>query len=166
MSKPQRVTIYTDGACSGNPGPGGWGAVLTFGKHEKELKGGEAMTTNNRMEMMACIAGLGVLKHKNAVVIFCDSSYVINGIQKGWAKKWRDNGWMRKEGDELKEVKNTDLWKQLLELCEYHEVEFIQVQGHAGSAENEKCHQLSTEAMSKARLPVDVGFKKDLADKS
>lgn len=160
-----KIVMYTDGGCIGNPGAGGYGVVLLFKENRKELSGGFALTTNNRMEIMACIAGLRALKHKNAVVIFSDSSYVINAIQKGWAKKWRDNGWMRKEGDELKKVKNADLWIQLLEQCEYHEVEFVQVKGHAGSTENEKCHRLSTQAMSKIRLPVDVGFEKDLADK-
>jgi ribonuclease HI len=161
-----KIVMYTDGGCIGNPGPGGYGVVLLSKGHRKELSGGFALTTNNRMELMACIAGLRALKRKSAVVIFCDSSYVIDGIQKGWARKWRDNDWKRNEGDELKAVKNADLWMQLLELCEYHEEQFVQVKGHAGSAENERCHQLSTVAMNKAGLPIDVGFDKAPVDKS
>lgn len=158
-----KIVIYTDGGCIGNPGAGGYGVVLLFKDQRKELSGGFALTTNNRMEMMACIAGLRAIKHEKSAVLFSDSAYVVNGIEKGWAKKWRANGWMRKEGNDLKAVKNADLWLQLLEQCEYREVAFVQLKGHAGSAENERCHQLSTNAMNKAQLPVDLGFKKDLA---
>jgi ribonuclease HI len=153
-----KVVIYTDGGCIGNPGAGGYGAVLLFMDRRRELSGGFARTTNNRMELMACIAGLRALKQKSAAVIFCDSAYVVQGIEKGWARRWRDNEWMRTEGGELKAVKNTDLWGQLLEQCEYHDVTFVQVKGHAGSAENERCHQLSTQAMNRPGLPVDEGY--------
>jgi ribonuclease HI len=154
-----KIVMYTDGGCLDNPGPGGYGVVLLFQDRRKELSGGYAMTTNNRMELMACIAGLRALKQRRSVVLFSDSSYVVNGIQKGWARRWRENGWKRKEGDVLAEVKNADLWGQLLALCEAHEVEFVQVKGHAGIAENERCDQLSTAAMRRARLPPDPGFE-------
>jgi ribonuclease HI len=156
-----KVVIYTDGGCIGNPGPGGYGAVLLFKERRRELSGGFARTTNNRMELMACIAGLRTLKQKSAAVLFCDSSYVVQGIEKGWARRWRDNEWKRAEGGELKAVKNADLWGQLLEQCEYHDVTFVQVKGHAGSAENERCHQLSAVAMKRTGLPADEGYGVD-----
>jgi ribonuclease HI len=153
-----KVVMYTDGGCLRNPGPGGYGTVLLFQERRKELSGGFAHTTNNRMELMACIAGLRALKRKNTVVIFSDSSYVVDGIQKGWARRWRDNGWRRGSNEDATDVKNADLWKELLELTEFHVVTLIQVRGHAGVPENERCHQLAAVVMRKARLPVDVGF--------
>jgi ribonuclease HI len=153
-----KVVIYTDGGCIGNPDAGGYGTVLLFQERRKELSGGFAQTTNNRMELMACLAGLRALKRKNTVVIFSDSSYVVDGIQKGWARRWRDNGWRRGANEDSTDVKNADLWKELLELTEFHDVTFIQVRGHAGVPENERCHQLASEATRKARLPVDAGF--------
>lgn len=134
------VQLYTDGACSGNPGPGGWGAILRFDKYEKELSGGENPTTNNRMELTAAIEGLAVLKEKCAVTLYTDSQYVANGISKGWAKGWRKNGW--KKSDKSPAL-NPDLWERLLELTEYHQVEIVWVKGHAGHPENERCDALA-----------------------
>ena len=154
-----KVVLYTDGGCMVNPGIGGYGVVLLHKDRRKELSGGFARTTNNRMEIMACIAGLGALKERAQVVLFSDSSYVVNGIEKGWAKKWRANGWRRSESGRSEPVKNADLWAQLLDLCEKHAVTFVQVKGHAGAPENERCDQLSTAAMRRANLPPDPGFE-------
>lgn len=153
-----KVVIYTDGACHGNPGPGGYGIVLCYKEIRKEISGGFARTTNNRMELMATIVGLQALKGRRSVVLYSDSSYVVNGIQKGWAKKWREQAWKRKEKNELIDVKNADLWQQLLELCEAHDIEFVQVPGHAGVAENECCDELAVQASRQAQLPIDQGF--------
>lgn len=140
MAELTRVQIYTDGACSGNPGPGGWGAILKAGGHVKELSGGEASTTNNRMELSAVIAALEALKRPCAVTLTSDSKYVIDAIQKGWAKSWRAKGWMRNKNEK---AKNPDLWERLLQLLEIHQVEFIWVKGHAGHRENERCDELA-----------------------
>lgn len=136
----KHVDLYTDGACSGNPGPGGWGALLRFGRAEKELSGGEADTTNNRMELTAAIEGLAILKEKCTVTLHTDSQYVANGISKGWAKSWRRNGW--KKADKSPAL-NSDLWARLLELCETHEVEIVWIKGHAGHPENERCDAMA-----------------------
>lgn len=136
----KKVDIYTDGACSGNPGPGGWGAILRFGPHEKELSGGEPNTTNNRMELTAVIEALTALKERCEITIHSDSKYIIDAIQQGWAKKWRANGWMRNKKDK---ALNPDLWGQLLDLLEQHQVTFHWVKGHAGHPENERCDQLA-----------------------
>lgn len=135
-----RVWIYTDGACSGNPGPGGWGTILKCAGKVKELSGGDAKTTNNRMELTAVIEGLSALKRPCEVVITSDSKYIIDAIQLGWAKKWQANGWMRNKKDP---AQNPDLWEKLLRLLEIHEVEFCWVKGHAGHPENERCDQLA-----------------------
>lgn len=135
-----KVYLYTDGACSGNPGPGGWGAILKSGSHVKELSGGEANTTNNRMELSAVIGGLEALKRRCHVVITSDSKYVIDAITKGWAVKWRANGWMRNKKDP---ALNPDLWEKLLTLLAEHDVEFVWVKGHAGHPENERCDALA-----------------------
>ena len=140
MAELTRVQIYTDGACSGNPGPGGWGAILKSGGHVKELSGGEASTTNNRMELSAVIAALEALKRPCAVTLTSDSKYVIDAIQKGWAKSWRAKGWMRNKNEK---AKNPDLWERLLQLLEIHQVEFIWVKGHAGHPENVRCDELA-----------------------
>lgn len=137
------VELYTDGACSGNPGPGGWGAILRFGAFEKELSGGEANTTNNRMELTAVIEGLRALKEPCAVRLTTDSRYVADGIGKGWAENWRKNGWRKAD---KKPALNPDLWEQLLELCATHEVEICWIKGHAGHAENERCDALAVAA--------------------
>lgn len=135
-----KVIIYTDGACSGNPGPGGWGAILSCGGHEKELCGGEKQTTNNRMELTAVIEALSALKIPCVVTLITDSKYVVDGIEKGWAEKWRAQGWMRNKKDK---ALNPDLWQKLLELLEIHKVSFQWVKGHAGHPQNERCDQLA-----------------------
>ena len=141
-----KVTLYTDGAARGNPdGPGGYGAVLQFidkngTLHEKELSAGYVRTTNNRMELSAVIAGLSALKEPCDVTLYSDSKYIIDAIQKGWAKKWQANSWMRNKKEP---ALNPDLWDRLLSLLEVHNVEFIWVKGHAGHPENERCDQLA-----------------------
>lgn len=136
----KRVEIFTDGACSGNPGPGGYGAILKYGEHTKELSGGEEQTTNNRMELTAVITALEALKEPCLVVLTTDSKYVVDGIEKGWAKSWRENGWKKKD---KKPALNPDLWGKLLDLLEIHEVNFNWVKGHAGHPENERCDELA-----------------------
>ena len=136
----KRIQIFTDGACSGNPGPGGWGAILRYKAHEKELSGGEAETTNNRMEMMALIAALEQLKEPCEIDLCSDSQYVINGLEKGWAKGWRARGW--KKADKSPAL-NSDLWARLLDLAERHTFHSIWIKGHAGHPENERCDQLA-----------------------
>ena len=140
------VYIFSDGACSGNPGPGGWGAILRYNTSEKELSGGEKETTNNRMELTACIEALKILKEPCRVELITDSQYVVNGITKGWAESWRRNGW--KKADK-KPALNSDLWELLLEQCERHEVNFNWIKGHAGHEENERCDRLAVGAYSR-----------------
>ena len=137
----KKVDIYTDGACRGNPGKGGWGAVLVYGDKEKELSGGEKVTTNNRMELTAAIEALSALKAPCKVTMTSDSQYLINGITKGWALSWRAKGW--KKADKSPAL-NPDLWQKLLDLLEIHEVEFVWVKGHAGHPYNERCDELAT----------------------
>ena len=134
------VEIFTDGACSGNPGPGGWGVVLRFGAHEKELSGGEKETTNNRMELTAAIMGLSALKEPCKVRLVTDSKYVADGIEKGWAESWRKNGWRKAD---KKPALNVDLWERLLDLLDKHTVNIKWVKGHAGHPENERCDKLA-----------------------
>ena len=134
------VTIYTDGACSGNPGPGGWGAILMYGPHKKELSGGEPSTTNNRMELTAVIRGLEALNEPCAVELYSDSKYVIDALEKGWAKGWRARGWVK--GDK-KPALNPDLWERLLELCDRHQVKLHWVKGHASNPYNNRCDELA-----------------------
>lgn len=136
----KHVVLYTDGACSGNPGPGGWGAILEYAGHERELCGGEAQTTNNRMELTAVIQGLSALKERCHVTIISDSKYVLDALRLGWAKKWQANGWMRNKHDP---ALNSDLWEQLLSLMEQHEVSLEWIKGHAGHPKNERCDQLA-----------------------
>ena len=155
----ESVEIYTDGACKGNPGPGGYGVVLLSGGRRKELSGGFRKTTNNRMELLACIEGLRSLKRPCTVVLTSDSSYVVNAIEKGWAKRWRSKSWMLSPG---KPAKNSDLWKQLLELCAEHTVKFHWVKGHAGHPENECCDVLAVAATQLKELPADPGFENNL----
>lgn len=147
--------IYTDGACKGNPGPGGYGVLLRFGKHRKELSGGCRLTTNNRMELLACIAGLRVLTRPCKVVLHSDSKYVVHAFTRHWTEAWQRRGWKLKSGDP---VKNRDLWEELVRLCETHEVTFTWVKGHAGHAENERCDELATSAAARPNLPEDSGF--------
>jgi ribonuclease HI len=146
LSEPH-VVIHTDGACSGNPGPGGWGAILAYGTHVKELKGGEPHTTNNRMELMAAIAALGALKRPCVVDIHTDSEYLRNGIMT-WLRGWKRNGWRTAEN---KPVKNVDLWQQLDVLAAKHRVHWHWVRGHAGHALNERADQLAREGIVAAR---------------
>ncbi len=142
------VDIYTDGACSGNPGPGGYGVILSASGTEKELSGGEAATTNNRMELTAAIVGLSALKRPCEVTLYSDSKYLVDAIQKGWAKSWKSRGW-RRSGNEP--ALNPDLWQQLLDLLEIHQVTFVWVKGHAGHPQNERCDQLATGEIQKLR---------------
>ena len=144
----KQVNVYTDGACSGNPGPGGWGAILEYKGTRKELSGGEAQTTNNRMEMTAVLRALEALKEPCRVVLCSDSKYVIDALSKGWAKKWRANGWKR--GDK-KPALNPDLWEQLLNACERHELQYQWIKGHAGHPENERCDELAVEQAARFR---------------
>ncbi len=144
----KHVDIFTDGACSGNPGPGGFGAILRFGAHEKELSQGFAETTNNRMELSGAIEALKLLKEPCEVTLYSDSQYLCNGINKGWAKKWQSNGWMRNKNEP---ALNSDLWEALLRLCGVHQVTVVWVKGHAGHPENERCDQLAVEAANRAR---------------
>lgn len=136
------VEIFTDGACSGNPGPGGWGVVLRYEGKEKELCGGEKNTTNNRMELTAAIKGLSALKESCDVRLVTDSKYVADGITKGWAKSWRENNWRKAD---KKPALNPDLWEELLNLIEKHNVTIDWVKGHAGHPENERCDKLAVE---------------------
>ena len=143
----KHVDIFTDGACSGNPGPGGFGVILRFGAAEKELSGGEPVTTNNRMELLAAITGLRALKEPCDVTLYSDSQYLVNGMTKGWAVKWKTNGWKRSNKEP---AINPELWDELLTLCAHHQVHFEWVRGHAGHPENERCDKLAVAAASKA----------------
>ena len=134
------VTLYTDGACSGNPGPGGWGAILEYQGTEKELSGGESSTTNNRMELTAVIQGLSALKEPCIVELYSDSKYVIDGLSKGWAASWRKNGWKKSD---KKPALNPDLWEKLLNLTEIHSLRYHWVKGHAENPKNNRCDALA-----------------------
>ena len=134
------VTLYTDGACSGNPGPGGWGAILEYQGIEKEMSGGESCTTNNRMELTAVIAGLSALKEPCIVELYSDSKYVIDGLSKGWAAGWQKNGWRKAD---KKPALNPELWEQLLALTQQHEMRYHWVKGHAENPKNNRCDALA-----------------------
>lgn len=136
----KEVIIYTDGACSGNPGPGGYGAVLFYNGNIKEISGNNPATTNNRMELTACIEALKALNQKCKVTLYTDSKYVFDCIDKGWAKKWKTNGWTR---DKNKPAQNSDLLEELLNLVDYHDVKFEWVKGHDGQPQNERCDFLA-----------------------
>jgi len=156
----KEVTIYTDGGCHGNPGPGGYGAVLLSGQHRKELFGGYKRTTNNRMELLACITALEALKQKCRVRLHSDSKYIVDSVTKGWARRWRANNWRRNK----KEMAvNPDLWARLLDLCERHEVNFVWVKGHAGNKENERCDRLVQKAIARGKLKEDVNYVRSRA---
>jgi len=135
----KKVQIYTDGACSGNPGPGGWGAILMYGNRKKELSGGESATTNNRMELISVITALEALREPCEVELYTDSQYVANAINLGWLSSWQKRGWTRKSG----EVKNINLWMALVPLLEKHQVTFIWVKGHAENEHNNRCDELA-----------------------
>ncbi|MDD6396490.1 MAG: ribonuclease HI [Acutalibacteraceae bacterium] len=134
------VEIYTDGACSGNPGPGGWGAVLIYGEHQKEISGGAAETTNNRMELTAVIEALSLLKRPCKIVLTTDSKYVVDSVTKGWVYGWKKRGWKKGDG---KPALNSELWEKLLPLLEMHDVNFVWVKGHAGHKYNELCDKMA-----------------------
>lgn len=134
------ITLYTDGACSGNPGPGGWGAILEWEGHEKELSGGEISTTNNRMELTGVIRGLEALKEPCIVELYSDSKYVIDALEKGWAVGWQKRGWVKSD---KKPALNPDLWQRLLELCQIHQVRCHWVKGHAENPKNNRCDELA-----------------------
>ena len=138
----KKVTIYTDGACRGNPGRGGWGAILVYNGREKELSGGEAQTTNNRMELTAAIRALSLLKEPCEVTIHSDSKYLVDAVTKGWAVSWKKKGW--KKGDGAPAL-NVDLWEEILQLLSVHKVSFVWVKGHDGHAYNERCGKLATD---------------------
>lgn len=148
------VKIYTDGASRGNPGPGGFGTILKFGKHEKELSGGFRKTTNNRMELMAVVAGLEALTKEGLdVTIYSDSKYVVDAIEKKWIY-----GWMKKA---FQGKKNQDLWMRLMRAYSKHKVHFVWVKGHAGHAENERCDQLAVEAAESGNLEIDLFYEQE-----
>ena len=140
------VELFTDGSCSGNPGPGGWGAIVRYGQHEKELSGGDAHTTNNRMELSAVIAGLEALKEPCAVTLTSYSKYVCDAITKGWARSWKKNGWRKSDKSP---ALNADLWERLLALLDVHSVTVVWVKGHAGHPENERCDRLAVAQTAK-----------------
>ena len=145
----KEIKIYTDGACSKNPGPGGWGAVLIYKSHRKEISGADAQTTNNRMELTAVIKALECLKEKCKIELFTDSKYVCDSIKKGWAESWKNNNW--KKSDKKLAI-NADLWEILLNLISKHDITFNWVNGHAGNIENERCDELATSEIKKLVL--------------
>ena len=160
-ASPGEIVIYTDGGCVGNPGPGGYGAIILDGKGRHEIAGGFRLTTNNRMELMACIAALETLRGPANVALYSDSRYVVNGIGKGWARKWRANGWMRTKSEA---ARNCDLWARLLDLCDRHRVRFVWVHGHAGNRENERCDELATGAARGPDLQEDHAYLRGPAE--
>ena len=135
----KEVTIYTAGACSGNPGPGGWGAILQYGEQKKELSGGEKLTTNNRMELTGVITALSALKEPCRVTLYTDSRYIVDAVNLGWLKGWKAKNWKKKGGD----VKNPDLWEKVCALLEIHDVTFVWVKGHADNPMNNRCDELA-----------------------
>ncbi len=158
----KRVTIHTDGACKGNPGPGAYGAVLVCGTHRKELAAGYRLTTNNRMELRAAIAALELLAEPCEVELHSDSKYLVDAIRKNWLEGWQRCGW---KTSDKKPVKNQDLWQQLIAAMAPHRLRWHWVKGHAGHAENERCDQLANLAVAATHLSVDAGFMPDPADR-
>jgi len=152
----KKIKIYTDGACSGNPGPGGYGTILVHNETEKVLSQGYKKTTNNRMELRAVIAGLAALKEKCKVTIYSDSKYIVDAIKNGWALRWQKNMWMRNKKEK---ALNPDLWEELLILVAKHDVEFEWVKGHSGHAQNERCDELEVNAGAGSNLLVDKNYK-------
>ena len=151
-----RIIIYTDGSSLGNPGPGCYGVVMSTSGGNRELSGGFRKTTNNRMELLACIVGLEQLETPSAVVLYSDSRYVVDGITKGWAKKWQRNDWRKSNGGK---ALNIDFWERLLSLCDRHDVHWVWVKGHAGNPGNERCDKLATQAANRPELPPDVAYE-------
>ena len=156
MATRRIVTIHTDGSCLGNPGPGGYAAILEYRAQEKVLSGGFRRTTNNRMEILAVIAGLEALTERCSVTVYSDSRYVVDAIEKGWAKRWEANGWMRNKRER---AVNPDLWGRLLKALENHEVELQWVRGHAGNVGNTRADKLAVAAAKSGNLPMDDGFE-------
>ena len=155
--KSDEIIIYTDGGSLGNPGPGGYGIVKIYGDSIEEIYGGFRLTTNNRMELMGVIAALRILKEKDQkITIYTDSSYVVNGITKGWAKSWRKNNWIKPD---KKPAINSDLWGELLDLIEPLKINFVWVKGHAGNKYNERCDELAVSAAKGKNLPIDEGYE-------
>ena len=152
----KKITIYTDGACSGNPGPGGYGAVLRYEGHSRELSAGFRKTTNNRMELLGVIAGLDALKDPCKVTIYSDSRYIVDAVNKGWAKRWKANDWRRNKREN---AVNPDLWARLLELLDIHDTEFRWVKGHAGNKGNERADALAVAASNSDDLAIDEGYE-------
>ena len=153
----RHVTIHTDGSCLGNPGPGGYGAILEHNGREKELSGGFRRTTNNRMEILAVIVGLEALMETCSVTVYSDSRYVVDAIEKGWARKWQANGWMRNKRER---AVNPDLWERLLKALAKHNVELKWVRGHAGNLGNTRADKLAVTAANGVGLPPDEGYEK------
>lgn len=147
-TNPKRVVIFTDGACSGNPGPGGWGVVLLYGTHRKEMRGYAANTTNNRMELLAAVEALQALKQPCIVDLYSDSAYLINAWQQNWLKNWQKNGW---KNAKKQPVENQDLWQQLLILAKRHQVIWHKVKGHSDNEENNRCDELARLAISEQK---------------
>ena len=156
MSDSDKITIYTDGACSGNPGPGGYGTVMQFGKHRNELSGGFRKTTNNRMELLAVIKGLQALNRPCQVTVFSDSKYIVDAVNKGWAKRWQANGWKRNKRER---ALNPDLWATLLKLLDTHQVNLQWIKGHAGNPGNERADALAVAASRSDNLAIDEGYE-------
>ena len=154
---PGEVALYVDGGCQPNPGPGGYGVVLLCGDTRRELSGGFRRTTNNRMEILAVIAGLRALEAPCTVTVHSDSQYVVKAMSHGWARRWRARNWRRTETEP---ALNPDLWAEVLALCERHRVTFRWVRGHAGNPLNERCDQLATQARSGSSLPADGGYER------
>lgn len=152
----KRVTIYSDGACIGNPGPGGYGVILQYNHHRREKAEGFRLTTNNRMELLGVIVGLRALSEPCDVHVITDSEYVVKAMQQGWPTRWRARGW---KTSDKKQAKNIDLWTELLALCEEHEVSFEWVRGHQGHPENERCDVLANTAASTDALAIDAGYE-------
>ena len=157
------ITIYTDGGCIGNPGPGGYGAVIISGAGRQELSGGFHHTTNNRMELTAAIVALRSLNEPGDVQLYSDSRYLVDGISKGWAEQWRANHWRRKDRSR---ALNPDLWEQLLTLCTNRQVTFFWVRGHRGNPENERCDKLSIQAAKGKNLPHDTVYEQEMGSSS
>jgi ribonuclease HI len=160
MSELTQVTVYTDGGCIPNPGPGGYAAILIAGGKRKQIRGGRRLTTNNRMEILAAIAALEALKRPCRVMLYSDSRYLVDTIRQGWAQRWRANGWKRNRKEY---AVNVDLWERLLDSCDKHEVEFVWVPGYAGHPENERCDLLSVAAAQAKGLPADAAYEEQQA---
>ena len=153
---PDKITIYTDGACSGNPGPGGYGTVMQYGERRNELSGGFRKTTNNRMELLAVIEGLRALNRPCEVTVYSDSKYIVDAVNKGWAKRWKASGWKRNKRER---ALNPDMWAELLKLLDAHKVTLRWVKGHAGNPGNERADALAVAASQSDNLAIDEGYE-------